>query len=139
MAHALPLGLSARPLWVKMSRTTRFVGTADLPQTVCPSLKRRLTLDITARVTRRGAIKSQHVASSVAATALQAMHGIDIVAAVTVLAEIGNQSRFFMPQRVDGVSRSRTLPKSSTGDTVNSGGIAKAGNGRARRILVEAA
>jgi hypothetical protein len=29
--------------------------------------------------------------------------------------------------------------ESSTGDTVNRGGIAKAGNGRARRILVEAA
>jgi hypothetical protein len=41
------------------------------------------------------------------------------------------------PPRV-GVSRSRTL-ESSTGDTVNRGGITKAGNGRARRILVEAA
>jgi hypothetical protein len=37
-----------------MSRATHFVGTAGLPQTVCPSLKRRLTLDITARVTRIG-------------------------------------------------------------------------------------
>src|SRR5713226_10260272 len=46
-------------LWVKMSLATHFVGTADLPQTVCPSLKRRLTLDITARVTRIGRAEPQ--------------------------------------------------------------------------------
>src|SRR5229473_5199609 len=45
--------------WVKMSRATHFVGTADPPQTVCPSLKRRLTLDITARVTRIGRAEPQ--------------------------------------------------------------------------------
>jgi hypothetical protein len=43
----------------KMSHSTHFVGTADLPQTVCPSLKRRLTLDITARVTRIGRAEPQ--------------------------------------------------------------------------------
>jgi hypothetical protein len=42
-----------------MSRSTQFAGTADLPQTVCPSLKRRLTLDITARVTQ-GRVVDQH-------------------------------------------------------------------------------
>src|SRR6266852_8451274 len=48
-----------RRLRVKKSRATHFVGTADLPQTVCPSLKRRLTLDITARVTRIGRAEPQ--------------------------------------------------------------------------------
>src|SRR5215470_6081056 len=44
----------------KMSRATQFVGTADLPQTVCPSLKGRLTLDVTARVTRIGRAEPQN-------------------------------------------------------------------------------
>src|SRR6266446_10275122 len=58
----LTLATRCRGVWrlrVKMSRATDFVGTADLPQTVCPSLKRRLTLDITARVTRIGRAEPQ--------------------------------------------------------------------------------
>jgi transposase len=71
-------------------------------------------------------------------TALQAMRGIDLVAAVTVLAEIGDLSRFQTPRELMGYLG--LVPcENSTGDTVNRGGITKAGNGRARRILVEAA
>ena len=71
-------------------------------------------------------------------TALQAMRGLDLVAAVTVLAEIGDLSRFQTPRELMGYLG--LVPcESSTGDTVNRGGITKAGNGRARRILVEAA
>src|SRR5262249_53443494 len=69
-------------------------------------------------------------------TALQAMGGLDLVAAVTVLAEIGDLSRFQTPRELMGYLG--LVPcESSTGDTVNRGGITKAGNGRARRILVE--
>jgi transposase len=71
-------------------------------------------------------------------TALQAMRAIDLVAAVTVLAEIGDLSRFQTPCELMGYLG--LVPcESSTGDTVNRGGITKAGDGRARRILVEAA
>ena len=71
-------------------------------------------------------------------TALQAMRGIDLVAAVTVLAEIGDLSRFQPPREL--MAYLGLVPsESSTGDMVNRGGITKAGNGRARRILVEAA
>jgi len=57
---------------------------------------------------------------------------------VTVLAEVGDLSRFQTPRQLMGYLG--LVPcESSTGDTVNRGGIAKAGNGRARRILVEAA
>ena len=64
-------------------------------------------------------------------TALQAMRGIDLVAAVTVLAEIGDLSRFQNPCELMGYLG--LVPcESSTGDTVNRGGITKAGNGRAR-------
>src|SRR6202049_4092749 len=70
-------------------------------------------------------------------TALQAMRGIDLVAAVTVLADIGDLSRFQNPRQLMGYL-GLVPSESSTGDTVNRGGITKAGNGRARRILVEA-
>jgi len=72
------------------------------------------------------------------ATALQAMRGIDLVAAVTVLAEIGDLSRFQSPRELMGYL-GLVPSESSTGDKVKRGGITKAGNGRARRILVEAA
>src|SRR5215467_14956259 len=56
-----PLATHGRTIhWVKMSRATHFVGTAGLPQTVCPSLKGRLTLDVTARVTRIGRAEPQN-------------------------------------------------------------------------------
>jgi transposase len=71
-------------------------------------------------------------------TALQAMRGIDLIAAVAILAEIGDLSRFQNPREL--MAYLGLVPsESSTGDTVKRGGITKAGNGRARRILVEAA
>ena len=70
--------------------------------------------------------------------ALQAMRGIDLIAAVAVLAEIGDLSRFQNPRELMGYL-GLVPSESSTGDTVKRGGITKAGNGRARRILVEAA
>jgi transposase len=71
-------------------------------------------------------------------TALQAMRGIDLIAAVAVVAEIGDLSRFQNPRELMGYL-GLVPSESSTGDKVNRGGITKAGNGRARRILVEAA
>ena len=71
-------------------------------------------------------------------TALQAMRGINLIAAVAILAEIGDLSRFQNPREL--MAYLGLVPsESSTGDTVRRGGITKAGNGRARRILVEAA
>src|SRR5262245_52232233 len=70
-------------------------------------------------------------------TALQAMRGIDLIAAVAVLAEIGDLSRFQNPRELMGYL-GLVPSESSTGDKVNRGGITKAGNGRARRILIEA-
>ena len=70
--------------------------------------------------------------------ALQAMQGIDLIAAVGVLAEIGDLSRFQNPRELMGYL-GLVPSESSTGDKVKRGGITKAGNGRARRILVEAA
>ncbi|MGY8678398.1 IS110 family transposase [Bradyrhizobium sp. UFLA05-153] len=70
--------------------------------------------------------------------ALQAVRGIDRIAAVWVLVEIGDLSRFQNPRELMGYL-GLVPSESSTGDKVKRGGITKAGNGRARRILVEAA
>lgn len=72
------------------------------------------------------------------ATALMAMRGIDVIAAATLLAEIGDLSRFRTPQQL--MAYLGLVPsEQSTGDTIKRGPISKAGNRRARRILVECA
>jgi transposase len=69
-------------------------------------------------------------------TALMALRGIDLVAATTLLAEIGDLSRFQTPREL--MAYLGLVPSEhSTGDTVRRGPITKAGNRRARRILVE--
>lgn len=70
-------------------------------------------------------------------TALQAMRGIDLVSAVIILAEIGDLSRFASPRDLMGYL-GLVPSERSTGDSVKRGPITKAGNRRARRILVEA-
>ena len=70
-------------------------------------------------------------------TALMAVRGIDLVAAVTIMAELGDLSRFSSPRELMGFL-GLVPSESSTGDSVKRGGITKAGNRRARRILVEA-
>lgn len=70
--------------------------------------------------------------------ALMAMRGIDLVAAVTILAEIGDLQRFKSPRQL--MAYLGLVPSErSTGESVKRGSITKAGNGRARRVLVEAA
>lgn len=70
--------------------------------------------------------------------ALMAMRGIDLIAAVTILAEIGDLSRFETPRQL--MAYLGLVPSErSTGESVRRGSITKTGNGRARRVLVEAA
>jgi len=71
-------------------------------------------------------------------TALMAMRGIDLISAATFLAEIDDLSRFRTPTEL--MAYLGLVPsESSTGDTIKRGPITKAGNRRARRILVESA
>jgi transposase len=71
-------------------------------------------------------------------TALMAMRGLDLIAATDFLAEIGDLSRFRTPREL--MAYLGLVPaEASTGDKVKRGPITKAGNGRARRILVECA
>ena len=69
-------------------------------------------------------------------TALMAMRGLDLISATTLLAEIGDLSRFQTPTEL--MAYLGLVPsEDSTGDTVRRGPITKAGNRRARRMLVE--
>jgi transposase len=70
-------------------------------------------------------------------TALMAVRGIDLISATGFLAEIGDLSRFQTPREL--MAYLGLVPsEASTGDRVKRGSITKAGNRRARRILVEA-
>jgi transposase len=73
-----------------------------------------------------------------AVSALAALRGIDFVAAVTLVAELGDLSRFARPK--DLMSYLGLVPSEySTGETRTQGAITKTGNGHARRILIESA
>ena len=70
--------------------------------------------------------------------ALQALRGVDLIVAVTFVAEIGDLRRFDNPRQL--MAYLGLVPgERSTGDTVRRGGITKAGNGRVRYLLVESA
>ena len=69
-------------------------------------------------------------------TALMALRGLDFVSASAFLAEIGDLTRFQTPRELMGYL-GLVPSEHSTGDRVKRSGITKAGNRRARRILVE--
>src|SRR3984957_7326363 len=70
--------------------------------------------------------------------ALQALRGIGLVAAATLMAELGDITRFPNPRQL--MAYLGLVPSEhSSGRTRRQGGITKAGNGAARRMLIEAA
>ena len=70
--------------------------------------------------------------------AYQALRGVAFLSAVTFVAEIGDVRRFDNPRQL--MAYLGLVPsESSTGERVRRGGITKAGNGRARRVLIEGA
>ena len=70
--------------------------------------------------------------------ALMALRGIQLVTALTVVAEIGDLTRFTSPRQL--MSYLGLVPsESSSGATTRRGGITKTGNGHVRRVLTEAA
>lgn len=70
--------------------------------------------------------------------ALQVLRGIDQISAITLVAEIGDLSRFGHPRQL--MAYLGLVPSQhSTGDRIVHGPITKAGNTHARRLLTEAA
>ncbi len=70
--------------------------------------------------------------------ALQAMRGIALIVAVTLVAELGDLSRFDNPRQL--MAYVGLVPSEhSSGARVRRGAITKAGNAEARRVLIEGA
>jgi transposase len=70
--------------------------------------------------------------------ALQSLRGLALVAAATLVAELGDITRFANPRQF--MAYLGLVPSEhSSGEARRQGGITKAGNGAARRMLIEAA
>ncbi len=70
--------------------------------------------------------------------AVQAMRGVAFIVAVTVVAEVGDFSRFDNPRQL--MADLGLVPSEhSSGATIRPGGVTKAGNALARRALIEGA
>jgi transposase len=71
-------------------------------------------------------------------SALQSARGVSLVVAVTLLAELGDLSRFQKPSQL--MANLGLVPSEhSSGERTQRGGITKTGNRHARKVLVEAA
>jgi transposase len=71
-------------------------------------------------------------------SALQAARGVSLIVAVTVLAELGDLSRFDKPSQL--MAYLGLVPSEhSSGESIKKGSITKTGNGHVRKALVEAA
>ena len=70
--------------------------------------------------------------------ALQTMRGMALVNAATLIAELGDLSRFGNPRQL--MAYLGLVPsEQSSGTSIKRGGLTKTGNGAARRLLIEAA
>lgn len=70
--------------------------------------------------------------------ALQALRGVQLITALTVVAELGDITRFDSPRQL-AAFLGLTPSEYSSGDSRRQGPITKAGNSHARRVLVEGA
>ena len=89
-------------------------------------------------LTEKVALAAQKPAFAPMMRTLQALRGVSVVVAATLVAEIGDMRRF--PSAMKFMSYLGLTPSEhSSGDRVQRGAITKAGNTHARRVLVQAA
>jgi transposase len=88
---------------------------------------------------------SDHIAELVASwslawlvEALQALRGYRLINAASLAAELGDPRRFDSPRQLMGYL-GLVPSEHTTGDRIRRGGLTKTGNGRARKVLIEAA
>jgi len=70
--------------------------------------------------------------------ALQALRGVAMITAVSIVAELGMLSRFDSPRQLMGYS-GLVPSEDSSGNRIKRGAITKTGNAHLRRVIVEAA
>lgn len=84
------------------------------------------------------AVETAPTAMRAVIEALQALRGIAKVSAATIVAEVGQLSRFARARQLMGYSGA-VASEHSSGPRIRRGGITKTGNAHLRRIVVEAA
>ena len=120
-----------------------------LAQVVCPTPAQQIVFQeyvhtVTEQTDRLGRLETElHTAVKTwrlypVVEAIQALRGLDLSGAVTFIAEVGDVTRFDTPRKLMSYL-GLTPSEYSSGASRHQGGITKAGNGHARRALVEGA
>ena len=131
-----------RPAWTLLHR--RWLASLKFEQPVHHIVLEDCIAAIEAATARRDRLEA-HIEAALpewplapVVQALQALRGIGLVAAATLVAELGDITRFANPRQL--MAYLGLVPSEhSSGRTRRQGGITKAGNGAARRMLIEAA
>ena len=131
-----------RPAWTKLHR--RWLAGLKFEQAVLHLVLEDYLQAIEAAQARRDRLTAQIAAMlpdwtlAPVVAALQAMRGMALVNAATLIAELGDLSRFANPRQL--MAYLGLVPSEySSGASLRRGGLTKAGNSAARRLLVEAA
>ena len=132
----------SRPAWTLMHR--RWLAGLRFAQAAHHLVLEDCIAAVEAATARRDRLEA-HIAAALpdwslapVVRALQALRGMALVAAATLVAELGDITRFANPRQL--MAYLGLVPSEhSSGGTRRQGGITKAGNGSARRMLIEAA
>src|SRR6516225_3153235 len=132
----------SRPAWTLMHR--RWLAGLRFEHAVHHIVLEDCIAAVEAATTRRDRLEA-HIGAALpdwslapVVRALQALRGMALVAAATLVAELGDITRFGNPRQL--MAYLGLVPSEhSSGGTRRQGGITKAGNGAARRMLIEAA
>ena len=131
-----------RPAWTKLHR--RWLAGLKFEQAVHYIVLEDYLAAVEAAEARRNRLTAQIEAMlpdwtlAPVVAALQTMRDMALVNAATLIAELGDLSRFAKPRQL--MAYLGLVPSEhSSGASVRRGGITKAGNGAARRVLIEAA
>jgi transposase len=130
-----------RPAWTKLHR--RWLAGLRFEQAVHHLVLEDYIATVEAAETRRDRLTAQIEAMlpdwtlAPIVAALQTMRGMALVNAATLIAELGDLSRFANPRQL--MAYLGLVPSEhSSGASIRRGGITKAGNNAARRLLIEA-
>src|SRR5947208_8952848 len=131
-----------RPAWTKLHR--RWLAGLRFEQAVHHIVLEDYLAAVEVAAARRDRLTAQIEAMlpdwtlAPVVAALQTMRGMALVNAASLIAELGDLSRFANPRQL--MAYLGLVPSEhSSGASVKRGGITKAGNGAARRLVIEAA
>jgi transposase len=131
-----------RPAWTKLHR--RWLAGLKFGQAVHHLVLEDYVQAVEAAETRRDRLTAQIAAMlpdwtlAPVVAALQTMRGMALVNAATLIAELGDLSRFANPRPL--MAYLGLVPSEhSSGASIRRGSLTKAGNSAARRLLIEAA